>query len=325
MLKGKYLTSKSIMKSSNIKTTFSAEQAGSLPQIADDIVPGTLKQLTEGHFSQAFSYETGVGEKRVLRLGRKLYSFEADKYAHEHFNSDMIPVPEVIEIGEVESGLYYCVSEFADGTPSDQLSRSEFDAIRDNIDDTFAAIFRTDISGTTGWGKIDRSTGNGQDSSYVAAFEEELHGLDRLKIECEQHGIDPGLVDAFASNLRDNLPKIEVSRRLTHADFGFDNVIVKNGKVSAIIDWSGMGYGDWLHDYSRLEFWHPGRHAPAIEFARRYGLDTQTFSERWLVHMAENALTALRFAFKYEESSTRQWLKEHLAKKLDPSILARNT
>ncbi|MBX4201849.1 hypothetical protein KW803_03080, partial [Candidatus Saccharibacteria bacterium] len=72
-----------IVKSSNIKPSFSPEQARQLPAIAVDAKPDSFNRLSEGHFSQVFSYETISGEERVLRLGQKEYSFYADKYAHD--------------------------------------------------------------------------------------------------------------------------------------------------------------------------------------------------------------------------------------------------
>src|SRR4030081_2966211 len=99
------------MKTSNIKPNFSREQVQQLNAVSRDILKGSIKQLTEGHFSQVFSYKTKAREKLVIRLGLKLYSFDADRYAHDHFNSTDTPIPKVLQIGEVEPGLYFCISE----------------------------------------------------------------------------------------------------------------------------------------------------------------------------------------------------------------------
>jgi aminoglycoside phosphotransferase (APT) family kinase protein len=302
------------MKSSSIKTEYSPEQVVSLPALAGEIAHGSLSQLTEGHFSQAFSFETNRGEMRVLRIGRKLRSFRADQYAHEHFASPTLPIPEVFEIGEVEPGLYYCTSEFAAGTPSDQLSQPEFNAAREAMEDLFAELFKTDVSSTTGFGRIDQSTDNGTESSQsIYAFDSEQ--IPYLKENCVKYGIDPKLVDKFYEQLLKNQDKVRFERRLTHGDLGSDNVIV-NGEKIAVIDWSGVGYGDWLHDYSRIDFWYPGRQTPARDFAQKYGLETESFDERWLAHFAEHALTTIGYVLKYDDNGTAHWLKENLEDRL---------
>lgn len=307
------------MKTSNIKSEYSPEQAGNLPVIAGEIKPSSLVRLTEGHFSQAFSYETNAGEKRVLRLGRKAKSFYADRYAHEHFNMPGLPIPEVLDIGEAEQGLYFCISRYAPGVPSDQLQAADFSQVRETIEESFARIFTADISDSNGYRNIDFDTGNGAVASYrPESYMAEIN-LARLREKCSQHDIDPALVDAFARNLDANFPKLDFDRRLTHGDLGFDNVLVDEGRVTAVIDWSSVGYGDWLHDYSRLEFWYPGRHTPAMEFAQKYGLDTRNFQERWLTHTADHALSTLGYIFKYEDEGTARWVRENLASKLDCS------
>ena len=306
------------MKSSSIKTEYSPEQVASFPALAGEIAPGSLTQLTEGHFSQAFKFETSQGEDRVLRLGRKLYSFEADQYAHDHFAAADVPIPRVYEIGEAEPGLYFCVSEFAPGTPSDQMPPDEFAKARLDIERAFAAIFHKDISATTGEGDIDPKTGNGVNRSFAEALKAERakENLDELRRQCEAAGIESDLLTKFSNQFEQNIDQVRYTRRLIHADLGSDNVIVKDNKVSAIIDWSGMGYGDWLHDYSRLEFWYPGRHTPAREFASQYGLETENFVERWLAHMAAHALSTIDFAFRYESHHTQDWLRQYLPSRL---------
>lgn len=303
------------MKSSNIKSEYTPEQVRAIPVLANELTPGTLRQLTEGHFSQAFSFETSVGEKRVLRIGRKLRSFRADQYAHEHFGSPVLPIPKVFEIGEIEPGLYYCTSEFAAGTPSDQLSQEEFAEARDAMETAFAELFRTNISATTGFGRIDQNTGNGTDPI------ESLYRLDPehiayLKENSAKYGIDPALIDKFYEQLLNNQDKVHFERRLTHGDLGSDNVIVDGPDVAAIIDWSGVGYGDWLHDYNRIDFWYPGRQTPAKDFAQKHGLEIENFDERWLAHFAQHALTTVGYVLKYEDSGTAQWLRENLESRL---------
>jgi len=113
-----------------------------------------------------------------------------------------------------------------------------------------------------------------------------------------------------------NIDQAAAERRLIHGDLGSDNVLIKDGKVTGVIDWSSVGYGDWLHDYSRMEFWYPGKNISATEFAQKHGLETQNFEPRWLAGMAAHAISTVDFALKHENESLIDWLREHLQHKL---------
>ncbi|TVY88872.1 hypothetical protein LAWI1_G007525 [Lachnellula willkommii] len=55
---------------------------------------------------------------------------------------------------------------------------------------------------------------------------------------------DPVLVETKYQELKANFPKGE-PYTLTHADFNFSNIIVKDDKIEAIIDWEMAGYYPW--------------------------------------------------------------------------------
>lgn len=42
----------------------------------------------------------------------------------------------------------------------------------------------------------------------------------------------------------------EYKQTLIHGDFTIDNVLVNNGKITGVIDWSGGAYGDPRYDVS---------------------------------------------------------------------------
>ena len=49
--------------------------------------------------------------------------------------------------------------------------------------------------------------------------------------------------------IKNNKPK-EYKQTLIHGDFTIDNVLVNNGKITGVIDWSGGAYGDPRYDVS---------------------------------------------------------------------------
>lgn len=49
--------------------------------------------------------------------------------------------------------------------------------------------------------------------------------------------------------LKNNKP-LPIENKLIHGDFTIDNVLVHDGKITSIIDWSGGGFGDPRYDIS---------------------------------------------------------------------------
>ena len=46
-------------------------------------------------------------------------------------------------------------------------------------------------------------------------------------------------------------------RHLIHSDLLNYNVLVADGRISAVIDWGCAMYGDFLYDLAWFEFWAP--------------------------------------------------------------------
>jgi hypothetical protein len=65
------------------------------------------------------------------------------------------------------------------------------------------------------------------------------HGLRHL-----HKGEDPSIVDEKLQELKKNFPKSE-PYVLTHGDLKFNNIIVKDNRIEAIIDWECSGYLPW--------------------------------------------------------------------------------
>jgi hypothetical protein len=77
-----------------------------------------------------------------------------------------------------------------------------------------------------------------------------------------------------------------------------------------------VGYGDWVSDYARLDFWWPKRYGDIKVFAERYQLDSDNLEHRVALYWATNALWTIEFADKASSDSITEWLKEHISEKL---------
>ncbi|MCJ7843598.1 phosphotransferase [Lederbergia sp. NSJ-179] len=99
--------------------------------------------------------------------------------------------------------------------------------------------------------------------------------LDEMLIQAEynlmNYNVD-GSKDLLNS-LKKNKPK-PFEQTLIHGDFTIDNVLVKEGKITGIIDWSGGAYGDPRYDVSLAVRPKPGAFESDIEvgiFFEGYG------------------------------------------------------
>jgi len=300
-----------------MKTEYTPEDVRQFLQATEHADPDSIEQLAEGHISQAFGFETLDGDKFVLRIAAHQNDFQADKYAGDTFGKSLF-VPKVTEIGTFGNNAFYCISERADGLPSNTLSQAEINAALPDIHDVFARIFQTDISTTRGYGEIDTKTRNAESTSWRTNLSGAIEGIsvESYKESARYVGIDPALIDSFIEQFHRNLPYASEVRRLFHGDLGFDNLLIDNSKVSAVIDWAQMGYGDWMRDFARLNFWWQGRYGDTEEFAKKHDLEAEHIKERTALYHAVNALLTIDFSYQHKNDSTSEWLRDNVAEKL---------
>jgi hygromycin-B 4-O-kinase len=190
---------------------------------------GTLEAIAEGEESQAFAIEAD-GQALVVRVNRGREGFEKDRLAADRFTA--VPVPAIFAIDALE-GAWICVSERARGETLQALGAAAArygGAILGALD----AIAGSDVSFVTGAGPFDVA-GRGASASWTG-FVTAIDGPDDLV-------------------RRINGRRYPDLRKLVHADFGSNNVLVADGEVTAVIDWSEAMAGDPLYDFANLFFW----------------------------------------------------------------------
>ena len=300
-----------------MKTTFSAREIETFLRTSEHAIPESIDHLAEGQISQAIGFETVDTQKLVLRISEKNDDFMADKYAYERFGSHL-PIPDVIEIGKFNESAYYCISERAPGVNSNKLFGEDFTRALPSINQRIADVFRTEITNSSGYGHLDYASGNGKYPSWRATLEARLTDLpaDNLKQNAINIGIDPSLIEAFINQYTSNLDYASEVRRLSHGDLGFDNMLIDGDKVSAIIDWAGIGYAEWMYDYAKFDFWWPGRYMDVLSFGRKYGLETDNIERRKALYWARSALSTIQWADEFKSDHITEWLRTNVNDKL---------
>ena len=228
-----------------------------LDRYGEDVEMG--EPLPQGEWSRAYAFRHSARDL-VVRFNPERHAFDVDVFALR-FASPSLPIPAVVEVGEVDGG-YFAVSERAFGEFLEDLGPVQFEAAVPAIFETLDALRAADTRSSSGLGPWDdkgdgcyadwrdclldveagtperfRSTWReGLATSEVAerVFERGIHELERLAPSCPSD-----------------------ARNLLHSDLLNRNVFVSSGRLTALIDWQCGMYGDHVYELAWFTFWAP--------------------------------------------------------------------
>lgn len=236
------------------------------------------ERIADGETSQAFFFETHEGQ-RVLRVNAKNdFGFRKDQFAHAHFNSDAVPIPKIFDIGEIQAGVFFAVSERMPGKTLDKFTHAEIDNLMPKIISTVDAIHAIAPPGK-GYGTWDLN-GQGKFTSWREMIKADLHQDDAETTSADFY--DSALAESLRNEIMAMFDVIPEERKLIHRDYGFNNTLSDGVNITGVIDWEGSAYGDPLQDVAWLDFWH-NQQGYAKAFKRYYseqGRDMPQFNER---------------------------------------------
>lgn len=235
-----------------------------------------------GAWSRAFSFSRRESAF-VVRFGALAEDFERDRLAAS-FASDVLPIPRTVAIGEAFGG-WYSITERVFG---DFLDDADGPRMRRVLPSLFAALDAArvvDLSDSSGYGSVD-ADGNGPFSSW----QETLLAINQDAPEHRTHGwherirTSPNGTVAFDSAyacLERLAPRCPNERHIIHSDLLNRNVFIDGDRISGVIDWGCLLYGDFLYDIAWITFWAPWYSEwrnidfenAALDHARAIGLD----------------------------------------------------
>lgn len=248
-----------------------------------------VSPIGQGAWSRGYAFRRD-GADYIVRFSTLDEDFHKDRIAAGYSSRDL-PIPAVVEIGETDHG-FFAISERASGGFLDDLDEAQ---MRRTLPALFAALDAARmvvLSASTGYG-IWGADGNAPHPSWRAALlavaedrpGERTHGW-RRRLTASATGSGP--FDEVLARLDALIPDEAVKRHVIHSDLLNFNVLVEDGRISAVIDWGCAMYGDFLYDLAWFEFWAPWYPAWCkIDFrgeaAHHYaavGLDVPRFEER---------------------------------------------
>ena len=185
--------------------------------------------------------------------------------------------------------------------------------------DTLDAVHAADVSATTGYGVIG-DDGHGLSPSWRSHLEfvrepgpdwDFYGGWQAL---FETSFLDRAAFDRLFGRMTDLLPFCPEDRFLVHGGFGFNNVLVRDGEITAVLDWIDAAYGDFLYDVAWLDFWGVGMDFADV-FRRHYadpGVAVPGYDERLRCYQAFIGLDASRFYAKAGDERSYRWARDRV-------------
>ncbi|HEX4207994.1 MAG TPA: aminoglycoside phosphotransferase family protein [Ktedonobacteraceae bacterium] len=216
--------------------------------------PENIQQLVEGEESQAFSYECD-GKGYVLRIHRGSVGFQKDAYAANHFHSEKLPIPRVIQVGSIDEHHAFCLTEKRPGFTFQDADPQMIRQLLEPITQVWLALKECDLCETTGFGDFD-ADGQGVYATWqeflLSLFDSSAYDWSRV-VQFMGQTAFRYLVTPFIS-LAQSCPE---ERSLVHGDFGSNNVLTDGQNITAVLDWENAKYGDPLFDVATAYFWSP--------------------------------------------------------------------
>lgn len=220
------------------------------------LFPGAadFKPIAGGEESHAFAVHADR-QSYVLRLNRSIEGFTKDDFAWRRLATPSLPIPAVIEIGFMDDGHAYCLSQLLPGVTLQELPPLELSPVLAPVAAVMGEIAASDASDLSGFGPFD-AQGRGRYGSWrhylTAVASPALYDWAALEAR-----IDPAVVEACVETIVALAAHCPEVRQFVHGDFGSNNVLTDGQRITGVIDWSEAMIGDPLYDLANILFWRP--------------------------------------------------------------------
>ncbi|MFL5734063.1 MAG: phosphotransferase family protein [Chloroflexia bacterium] len=312
---------------SNIKPLITPEMALPALQQYFDRPILDLTVVQGGQVAQTFSFAVAPSpgaprsETRhyIARFNATmLVNFEKEAYAYEHFASPTIPIPRVVHLGRL-GDVHFAIAEKSPGKSLLEIARSDYLALIPKLIDLLDAIHQLPIGDHPGYGIFG---GNGEafwptwrahlafvrEEEPKGDFYEGWHSLFQTSF------LERDLFDTLYARMTQFLDSCPEDRYMVHGGYGFGNVLVDNGRITAVLDWMDARYGDFLYDVAWLDFWSPDDawHDRFQQHYQHTGKPVHSYDERILCYQCYMALETFKFSAKAGDKSLYDFAKARI-------------
>jgi hygromycin-B 4-O-kinase len=277
--------------------------------------PTKLAPIESGLTATVYSFENG-GDRYVIRIATDEHaeSLKKDGFVNKMVASTNIPVPPVLHSGAIDN-LHYAIAPKLPGVQLDQLPRDEYlrliPAMIENLDD----IRRIDVSSTRGYGYFD-----GKGVGPSASWPEYLLGIQDEQPEGTFYGkwhhlfdetfMDREYFESVHARMAALMKFCPPERYLVHSDYGWDNVLAENGKITAVLDWANALFGDFLYDVAWMDIYSPelDLRGQFKEHFREQRVQVDHYEQRVLAYQCHISLESQMFCTMTNGLENYEWI-----------------
>lgn len=262
-----------------------------------------LKRLEGGQISRTFAFRAGeleyvvrFNKDNMLTSNLPKEAYVARKLAHLP-----IPIPPILHVGRLGE-LYFAISRKVSGQMLETLSPQEVRELVPQMLEILGALHQVDTSDTRGYGVFDYQ-GQGMASSWhgflalVGKEEDDRDYFGKWYHLFEDTFLERDLYKDLYQRMHDLLKFCPEDRYLLHSGISLRNMLARDGKISAVLDWVDARYGDFVYDIAVLDFWSPwlGVRDAFQAYHRQRQREIPFYAERLLCYECHHALGGLRF------------------------------
>ena len=218
----------------------------------------TLIPLKGGEWSSAYRF--GLDRQDfVIRLSHTSENFYRDKIA-AGWSSPDLPVPRIIKVDRYED-QYYAISPFFNGEPFEFLPAASLERIIPSFLSMMTTLQSINLNCVTGYGTL-TAAGEGAFKSWSEA----LLDVNNDKPEHLTHGWRKALskfpgaqqrFDGFYEQLTKLAEFCPEQKHVIHSDLLYQNLLVYDHQISAVLDWGCAMIGDPVYDLAIFAFFEP--------------------------------------------------------------------
>ena len=253
-----------------------------------------LQPFARGLHCRIFSFEF-QNQQLVLRLAHDGSHVLKEWQAH-HYLGSALPIPGVFKEGAHAQQYWAIVAR----CPGQALAQKPFrlaQPVDHNvlIDSLLKLHTHPVLCQFRGFGSLGWESGQGLVSWHkhlISVFGQSAETLASDSL------LSPECFNDYYQRLIQLLPYCPQEAWVLHGDFKAQNIIVNQGQITGIVDWSGLGFGDFLYDVAVYSFYLPASERQlflqqALTRYQQAGFDLTVCHQRLAAYTLHSALGAL--------------------------------
>ncbi|MGH2510225.1 MAG: phosphotransferase family protein [Ktedonobacteraceae bacterium] len=265
-----------------------------------------LTPLEGGQVARTFSFHTGKQEYVVrFNYDKMLTSnFPKEAYLYSKLASTFIPISPILQVGRLND-LHFAILQRAPGKMLEQHSPQQVEQLLPDLIELLDTIHHVDISETQGYGVLNYH-GEGMSTSWpkhllmVDKEESEQNYFGKWHHLFDDTFLEREIFTEIYQRMQALLDYCPNERYLLHGGYSLRNILAKNGKITAVLDWINAQYGDFVYDIALWDYWcswlHIGERCQ--QYYQERNVAVPHYAERLLCYQCYHALDGLRFFAK---------------------------